>query len=193
MNIDALISVTDLVAVEEVEMTGLLSEEGCNAEISDAIASLGDDDDFSFGGDEEIGSGETFGYEHTKCGRDAEIPEDEFFQLDAGQHSRPFQRGMLHTQDVTDTAEFIASTPDPDTPPPDPVTPPSQTNNIGADAYNTPTSNTSLPGSDRRRCTSAPPQICGPTTIVACCSPSLHYPSSRRTTDPHTTQPDPCD
>jgi len=155
LNTDPLNSVTDVVAMEEVEMTRLLGEEGCNVEISDAIAPFGDDDDCSFGRDEEIG------YERTEYGSDVEIPEEDFCQMDAGQHSRQFQRGMLHNQDVTDTAGFIATTPDPDTPPPDPVTPPSQTNDIGAASYNTPTSNASPPGCDHRRCTSAPPQICG--------------------------------
>lgn len=51
VNIGALIFDTNV--MEEVEMTGLPSEEGCNAEISDPIAPFGDDDDFSFGGDDE--------------------------------------------------------------------------------------------------------------------------------------------
>ena len=128
-------------------MTRSPSEEVCNAEISDLIVPFGDDDDdddyfFSFDGDNEIGSGEPFGYEYTQYGSDVEIPEGEFCQMDAGQHSRQFQQGMLHNQDVTDAAGFIANTPDSDTPPPALVLP-SQTHDMGAFSYTTPISNTS--------------------------------------------------
>src|SRR5271156_1683152 len=88
---------------------------------------------------------------------------------------------MLHTQDVTDAAGFIATTPVPDTPPPDPVTPPSQTHDIGSFSYTTPTSNTSPIGSDRRRCTSAPPQICTPLRLPSIALPPF---SSRRVEEP---------
>jgi len=107
--------------MEEVEVTRLLSEEVWNAEISDLIVPFGDDDDddddddfFCFDGDR---SGEPFGYEYTQYGSDVEIPEEDFCQMDAGQHSRQFQQGMLLNQDVTYAAGFIANTPDPDTPP----------------------------------------------------------------------------
>jgi hypothetical protein len=77
VNIGTLISNTNVMG--EVEINGLHSQEDCNAEISDPIAPFGDDDDyFSFGGDDEIGSGEAFGYEYTEYGSDVEIPESEF-------------------------------------------------------------------------------------------------------------------
>src|SRR5271155_1109508 len=145
--------------MEEVEITRLPSEEVWNAEISDLIAPFGDHDVhdfFSFDGD---GSGEPFGYKYTQYGSDVEIPEEPFCQGDAGQHSRRFQKGMLLNQDITDAVGFIANTPDPDTPPPDPVLP-SQTHDIDVFSYMTPITNTSPIGSHRRRCTSAPPQIC---------------------------------
>ena len=139
-------------------MTRLPSEEVWNAKISDPIAQFGDDDDdfFSCEGD---GSGEQFGYDYTQYGSDVEIPEEDFCQMDAGQHSRQFQQGRLHNQDVTDAAGFIANTPDPDTPPLNPVLP-SQTHDIDAFSYITPITNTSPIGSHCQRCTSAPPQIC---------------------------------
>jgi hypothetical protein len=115
----------DVLPVEEVEMARLASEEGWNAEISDLIGTFGDDDDydddfFSCDGD---GSGEPFGHEYTQYGSSVEIPEEEFCERDAGQHSRQFQQGMVHNQDVTDAAGFIAKTTDPDTPPLNPVLP----------------------------------------------------------------------
>jgi len=54
VNTGALIPDDDVLHMEEVEMTPLPGEEVRNAEISDPIAPFGDDDDdFSFGGDNE--------------------------------------------------------------------------------------------------------------------------------------------